>query len=565
MYAAFYAQDQWTWRRYTFGAALRYDHASSRYRGNLRRARLATCRCSRTASAGIARPRRTACPSTILTPRWQAAWDLFGTGRTAVKWNMGKYLAGAGLNGIYTDASLARRTVNSLTRTWTDANGNRVPDCDLLTFTANGECGNPTFGQDSLRYGRDPASLDAAGTPIGLNNTQCGRDEQGIPAAVRAYCDAYGESLLEGWGRRRYEWQFGLGVQHEVLPRLSAEVTYNHRKYGNLSVTDTVGLGCDLFLGADPQACFENALLDYSSPQYDFFTVIAPSDPRLPNGGGYTIRGCRQPEADHRHQPACRRRQILMKELDYSWAGIDTNFVWRGPRGLRVNGGTSTGRSSRDSCFTEVDGPNVKGRVDNNYAGGCRPFRPLQTRVNGTASYTVPWANVLVSTVFQYQPGVEIAATATFAKEQVMWDAVERVACVGAVHGQRCRHHGLLRASGFHGDVVDVSGEPARCRRHVRGGRGARRSQARQDAAVRQPAAERGRGRLQPVQRRHRHRLHRHLHPRQSGDAGGRDEQLGPAERAGQPAVRPLLAPVLFLRARLKAAPYTDLRDHAQA
>ena len=30
-YASFYAQDQWTFQRFTFSGALRYDHAESRY------------------------------------------------------------------------------------------------------------------------------------------------------------------------------------------------------------------------------------------------------------------------------------------------------------------------------------------------------------------------------------------------------------------------------------------------------------------------------------------------------------------------------------------------------
>jgi hypothetical protein len=38
-----------------------------------------------------------------------------------------------------------------------------------------------------------------------------------------------------------------------------------------------------------------------------------------------------------------------MQELDYSWRGVDTNFVWRAPGGLRLNGGTSTGESVRDT------------------------------------------------------------------------------------------------------------------------------------------------------------------------------------------------------------------------
>ena len=64
-------------------------------------------------------------------------------------------------------------------------------------------------------------SLDAAGTPIGLATTQCGRTELGITADVQAYCDVYGETLLDGWGKRRSEWQTSIGIQHELLPRLS--------------------------------------------------------------------------------------------------------------------------------------------------------------------------------------------------------------------------------------------------------------------------------------------------------------------------------------------------------
>src|SRR5262249_19749221 len=133
--------------------------------------------------------------------------------------------------------------------------------------------------------------LDSSGTPVGLATTQCGRTEKGIPAAVQAYCNQYGESVLNGWGRRRGEWQFGLGIQHELLPRLSAEFVYNRRTYFNILVSDPLGLGCDRYNGAvDVRAC-QDAMLRYSNPSYDFFSVIAPSDPRLPNGGGYKILG----------------------------------------------------------------------------------------------------------------------------------------------------------------------------------------------------------------------------------------------------------------------------------
>ncbi len=134
-------------------------------------------------------------------------------------------------------------------------NGNRRVDCDLLNFNAQDSsasggdiCGGPgsvvTFLTRPCRrarnYGRDPLSLDGAGTPIGLARRRSAGDrEAGIPADVQAYCDVYGDSLLDGWGKRRSEWQFGLGIQHELLPRFSGEFTYNRRSYANLTVTDT--------------------------------------------------------------------------------------------------------------------------------------------------------------------------------------------------------------------------------------------------------------------------------------------------------------------------------------
>ena len=48
-----------------------------------------------------------------------------------------------------------------------------------------------------------------------------------------------GNNLVGGWGARNYNWQFGLGVQHEVLPRLSVDVTYKRRYAGNQTADDT--------------------------------------------------------------------------------------------------------------------------------------------------------------------------------------------------------------------------------------------------------------------------------------------------------------------------------------
>jgi hypothetical protein len=446
-YSAFYLQDQWTLNRVTLSGAVRYDHATSRY--------LETCigpdpyvpvqvGGQHAGQNHYCTPPSDGVSFNNITPRWAVTWDVFGTGRTALKWNMGKYLNAANIGGIYSDANPAARAVNELERGWHDDDGDRIVDCDLLNFNPNGECELPIAGQDPVRYGRDPLSLDAAGTPIGLATTQCGRREQGIPAAVQDYCNVYGDTLLEGWGKRRNEWQFGIGIQHEILPRLSAEVTYNRTKHFNLTVTDQLGVGCDRFNGTqDLQTCVDGNL-NYTSQTFDFFTYQVPADPRLPGGGGYLVRGLANPKPTlATGQPSA---VTIAEELEYTWSGVDTNFVWRAPGGLRVNGGTSTGRALRDLCYAEFEvafpgssirGPNVKSRDGNTPA--CNPRTRFDTTVRGSAAYTVPKIDVLVSSVFQYRPGVELNANLVVSKDQVQWepDSAFRAAqpCTGANAG----------------------------------------------------------------------------------------------------------------------------------
>jgi len=235
---------------------------------------------------------------------------------------------------------------------------------------------------------------------------------------VLDYCNAYGDSLIEGWGRRRTEWQIGIGFQHEILPRLSAEVTFNRRMYSNILVTDELNLGCDRFLGAMDVATCNQLYLDYTHPDHAFFSFVAPTDPRLPGGGGYRITGLNTENVASGSGPEA---QTFMPELESSWNGFDTNFVWRGPGGLRVNGGTSTGRSNLNTCRVQLDDPDVKGREGLPYRDGCASINPWQTRVNGTVAYVVPFVDVLVSTVFQGFRGVQRSANLDVDKSLVDW------------------------------------------------------------------------------------------------------------------------------------------------
>jgi hypothetical protein len=460
---SFYLQDQWTLNRFTFSGALRYDNAQSKF-GK-------TC-----VNADLYNPNSAYClndPSDPLngggtgkgvyfqdiTPRWQVTWDVFGNGRTAIKYSQGKYLDGLQVGGVYTatNPAAANRTINNFTRNWIDADGDRRVDCDLVIpavvtstgIPASGEClaagsaGSGAGGsiENSRRFGRSPAQLDANNLAIGLGTVYCGQDEPSMRAEIRTYCDSYfaqgGESLLTGWNKRRYEWQLLLGVQHELLPRLSAEVTYNRRVIGNQTVGDQLGVGCDLYgstsTPVDPEQCMTD-LLNGKSTFYDFYSIQAPADPSLPHAGGYLVSNIATPKqvtgttaANVSYVQAPNGLGVTAVTLAQGrrkdvWRGVDTNFVLRARGGLRISGGTSTGKRTDNQCELLFDGNPPTGqilRLDN--FRDCENVRPFQTNVRGTASYTIPWIDVLFSSTFSYRPGVQVTGTYTVPNGEVIW------------------------------------------------------------------------------------------------------------------------------------------------
>jgi hypothetical protein len=73
-----------------------------------------------------------------------------------------------------------------------------------------------------------------------------------------------------GWGVRPRDWQFGASVQQQLLPRVSVELGYLKRWLQNFTATDN--------LAVTPR--------DFTP-----YSIAAPVDPRLPNGGGYSVDG----------------------------------------------------------------------------------------------------------------------------------------------------------------------------------------------------------------------------------------------------------------------------------
>ncbi len=347
-----YAQDQWTVGRLTLQGAVRYDRAWS----------WAPADGNGTTGTSRFNPQPIGFERTVsvrgyndITPRLGLAWDVFGTGRTAVKVNLGKYVEAATSDAIYSSNNPAARIVTRVgsggpARGWTDGNGNYEVDCDLL---------NPAL-QNNLAAGGD---LCAA---LGGNNLNFGN--------ANPNTTTINPDILGGWGVRPYDWQYGVSVQHELVRRLSVEAAYNRRWWGNFFVTDNV-----LTTAAD----------------YDTYAITIPQHENLPDGGGTASFVAITPAA------AARGAQNYMtSETDYGdarkayWQGVDFTATARLANGLTVQGGTSTGRAVRNICNVTRALPELLGtaRVDS-----CDVTEKWATSFRGLASYTIPKIDVLVS------------------------------------------------------------------------------------------------------------------------------------------------------------------------
>ena len=188
MSQAAYVQDQYTRGRLTLGAALRFDYARSWLPDMLIGPDVYI------PSGLFFEGEESVRGFKDLSPRVSAAYDLFGNGKTAVKFNLGRYLEAATNGGRYTNAHPSNRLSTSTTRTWTDANNNFRVDCNLNNL-----------GNQDLRS----SGGDLCGATLNQEFGQIGQ-----------FTQTYDPRLLEGWRIRPNDWQIGASVQHELLPRV---------------------------------------------------------------------------------------------------------------------------------------------------------------------------------------------------------------------------------------------------------------------------------------------------------------------------------------------------------
>ena len=254
-------------------------------------------------------------------PRFGAAYDLFGNGRTAVKGSVGRYMQqeATGFAAKYNPLQEGSDVV-----TWTDLNRNDIAEDNEL-----GAANNSTLG---VRRNINP--------------------DPGM--------------------KRPYQILYNVGVQHQLMDRLSVSVNYYRRDYKNMVYT------------TDP-----------SVPLSAYDLVNIP-DPRG-NGQTLPIYNLQRPFLG------------LVNELDTTspnnwrhYNGVDFTVNSRGRGGMTLAGGMSIGRTVSNTC--DVKDPNQLRFCDQSQYD-----IPLAKTLKFTWSYPLPY-DIRLSGVFQTADGFNASA-----------------------------------------------------------------------------------------------------------------------------------------------------------
>jgi hypothetical protein len=348
-----FVQDQWTVRKLTLNLGVRFNN----FNGSIPEQDL---------PAGYFVPARHTDPVkdspnfSNLSPRVGAAYDVYGTGRTAIKASLGRFTprnVGPVGNPLLT-------TAQSVTRTWNDADRDFVPDCSLATPTANGECGpfsDLTFGEV-----KPPAG--------------------GVAPDART-----------GFNKEGYNWQASVSLQHELRRNMALNVGYYRTWYGNFQVTDNLAV---------------------TPADYDHFCITAPTDSRLPSEiSGQPICGLYdiKPEKFGQVNNLTTLASHYGKRSEV-YNGVDVGLNTRFGQGGMFQGGVSMGRTVEEACVV-VDQPQDAETgfgltIGGTTPGYCKVSRPwaAATQLKFMVVYPLPW-NLQTSAIYQNIPGMPINTT----------------------------------------------------------------------------------------------------------------------------------------------------------
>jgi len=272
-------------------------------------------------------------------PDWQdwnvrvgAAYDLFGDGVTAVKFSLGRYVANEAL-GITNRFNPLSPTGNLDFRTWADLNGDGTlldPD-GTPQYDEIGPSYNPRFG-----------------TPVSANS-------------------------LDPDAPRGHNWEYSGGIERQLTDGWSISGMWHRRNYSDFRWHDN---------------------LNIDASNWSPVTFSAPSDARLPNGGGEEITIY---EWNPGYVFSTGNVYTTLAEDDWrTWNGFEVIVDGTLPRGGFMNASWTAGASENHFCTGARDNPNAL-----RFCHDSTPYRHM-----GKLSGAVPLPfDTMISGLFQMFAG----------------------------------------------------------------------------------------------------------------------------------------------------------------